>query len=129
QQALTLQILLGQTLAATKGYGAREVTEAFARARDLARAVGDTGALLSVLFGLWASIAGQGEFGVPRELAVELLAAAERGGVPAARVWGHLAHGINHYSLGDSTAAREHFAHVVRLYRMAERPATPSDPG
>src|SRR5262249_59267718 len=37
QQALNLQVLLGQALAATEGYGARDVTDAFGRARELAR--------------------------------------------------------------------------------------------
>ncbi len=129
QQALNLQVLLGQALAATKGYGARDVTDAFARARELARKAGGTPELLSVLFGLWASIAGQGELGVARTLADELLVVAERAGMRTEMVWGHLAHGINHYSLGDHPAAREHLARVVALYREVERPASPSDPG
>jgi class 3 adenylate cyclase/tetratricopeptide (TPR) repeat protein len=129
QQALDLQVLLGQALAATKGYGARDVTDAFARARELARQAGGTPELLSVLFGLWTSIAGQGEFGVARALADELLLVAQRAGMRTEMVWGHLAHGVNHYSLGDHTAAREHLAHVVDLYREVEHPASPSDPG
>jgi class 3 adenylate cyclase/tetratricopeptide (TPR) repeat protein len=128
QERLSLQILLGQALTATRGYGAREVTEAFARARELARDVADTGVPVAVLFGVWAASAGQGEFGVARELADELLAAADRDNMPAERVWGHIAHGINCYSTGDVTRAREHFARVVDLYRAAERPASPSDP-
>src|SRR5215468_294924 len=129
QQALNLQVLLGQALAATKGYGARDVTDAFARARELARQAGGTPELLSVLFGLWTSIAGQGELGVARGLADELLVVAERAGMRTEMVWGHLAHGVNHYSLGDLTGAREHLARVVLLYREVERPASPSDPG
>jgi class 3 adenylate cyclase/tetratricopeptide (TPR) repeat protein len=129
QQALTLQVLLGQALAATKGYGARDVTDAFARARELARQAGGTPELLSVLFGLWTSIAGQGELGVARDLADELLVVAERAGMRTEMVWGHLAHGIDHYSLGELTAAREHLARVVLLYREVERPPSPSDPG
>jgi class 3 adenylate cyclase/tetratricopeptide (TPR) repeat protein len=129
QQALTLEVLLGQALAATKGYGARDVTDAFARARELARQAGATPELLSVLFGLWTSIAGQGELGVARDLADELLVVAERAGMRTEMVWGHLAHGVNHYSLGDLTTAREHLARVVLLYREVERAASPSDPG
>jgi predicted ATPase len=129
RQALNLQVLLGQAQAATKGYGARDVTDAFARARELARQAGGTRELLSVLFGLWTSIAGQGEFGVARDLADELLAVAERAGMRTEMVWGHLANGVNHYSLGDPTAAREHLARVVVLYREVERPPSPSDPG
>jgi len=129
QEALNLQVRLGQVLAATKGYGASEVTEAFARARELARQLGGTPEIISVLFGLWSSIAGQGELRGAHELADELLAVAERSGLVAETVWGHLAHGINQYSLGDATAAREHLARVVALYGAGERPPSPSDPG
>ncbi|HJQ85718.1 MAG TPA: AAA family ATPase [Candidatus Binatia bacterium] len=129
QEALNLQVLLGQALAATKGYGAREVSEAFARARDLARQVGGTPQLLSVLFGLWTSIAGQGVLDVAHDLAEELLAVAERAGLPSETVWGHLASGANRYTVGEHARAREHFARVLALYREAERPAGPSDPG
>jgi class 3 adenylate cyclase/predicted ATPase len=129
QQALNLQVLFGQVLAATKGYGASEVTQAFGRARDLASKRGGTPELLSVLFGLWSSIAGQGELRVAHELADELLAVAERSGLVAETVWGHLAHGINQYSRGDAAAARERLARVVTLYGEGEPPARPSDPG
>src|SRR5262249_61459716 len=101
---------------------------AFARARELARQAGGTPELLSVLFGLWTSIAGQGELGVARNLADELLVVAERAGMRTEMVWGHLAHGVNHYSLGDHTAAREHIARVVLPYPEVEPPAHPPDP-
>jgi tetratricopeptide (TPR) repeat protein len=129
QQRLMLQVLLGQALAATKGYGADEVTEAFARAREFARQIGGTPELLSVLFGLWTSIGGKGEFGVARDLADELLIVAERAGMRAEMVWGHLAHGVNHFSLGDVARARDHLAQVIVLYRENARPPGPSDPG
>lgn len=129
QQRLTVQVLLGQALAATKGYGANEVTDAFARARAFARQIGGAPELLSVLFGLWTSIAGKGEFGPARDLADELLVVADRAGLRAEMVWGHLAHGLNHFSLGDVTTARDHLIQVVVLYRESDRPPSPSDPG
>ena len=81
RQALDVQILYGQALAATKGYGAGEVIEAFDRARELAQQAGATPELRAVLFGLWASIAGKGELRVADELADELLGMGERSGV------------------------------------------------
>ena len=129
QQRLTLQVLLGQALAATKGYGANEVTDAFARAREFARQIGGTPELLAVLFGLWTSIAGKGEFGVARDLADEMLVVAERAGKRAETVWGHLAHGLNQFSLGDFATARDHLIEVVALYREGTGPPSLSDPG
>jgi len=58
-----------------------------------------------------------------------MLIVADRAGMRAEMVWGHLAQGINVYSRGDATAAREHLARVVALYSEIERPASPSDPG
>jgi tetratricopeptide (TPR) repeat protein len=129
RQALDVQILYGQALAATKGYGAREVTDAFARARELAQEAGATAELRSVLFGLWASLAGKGELRDADELADELLAMGERSGVPGELVWGHLARGIDRYSRGEVAGAREDLGRAVVLYRGSDRPASPSDPG
>jgi class 3 adenylate cyclase len=51
---LVLQTTLGSALAAAKGQGAPEYGEAYARARELCRQVGETpGQLFPVLFGLW----------------------------------------------------------------------------
>ena len=129
RQALDVQILYGQALAATKGYGAGEVIDAFDRARELAQQAGATPELRAVLFGLWASIAGKGELRVADELADELLGMGERSGVRGELVWGHLARGVNRYSRGECVGARKDLARGVALYRESDRPPSPSDPG
>ena len=53
RRELDLQIALGQALAATKGYAAREVEQTYARARVLCAQVGKTPQLVSTLGGLW----------------------------------------------------------------------------
>ena len=57
-----LQLQLGQALIANQGYQAAATLRAFARALDLADAVGEVGLQLPALFGLWAGqhIAGTG---------------------------------------------------------------------
>ena len=52
QQELTLQIALGTPLMVTKGYAAPEVEQAYTRARELCRQVGETPQLFPVLWGL-----------------------------------------------------------------------------
>ncbi|HEV8718047.1 MAG TPA: hypothetical protein VGX03_35185 [Candidatus Binatia bacterium] len=52
QQELTLQISLGASLIATKGYGAPEVKKVYTRAQELYRQVGETPQLVPVLHGL-----------------------------------------------------------------------------
>ena len=49
---LTLQIALGSTLQVTQGYAAPEGAQAYARARELCRQLGETPQLLPVLGGL-----------------------------------------------------------------------------
>src|SRR5262249_19583680 len=53
QQEITLQLILGVPLNATKGYGAPEMGQLYARALELCRQVGNTPQLLPALHGLW----------------------------------------------------------------------------
>ena len=53
ERELDLQIMLGQALVATKGYGADEPAETYARARDLCRQLNRPAQLGQVLWGYW----------------------------------------------------------------------------
>src|SRR5262249_18597453 len=53
QHELVLQTTLGSALMALKGQAAPEVGQAYARARELCRQVGETPQLFPILFGLW----------------------------------------------------------------------------
>jgi DNA-binding SARP family transcriptional activator len=53
QQELSLQVSLGNLLIALKGFAATEVEQAFQRARDLCRRLGETPELILVLHGLF----------------------------------------------------------------------------
>src|SRR5262249_18029489 len=52
EQELALQTTLGPALIATKGYGAPEVEQAYARAREICQQVGDIPQRFQVLWGL-----------------------------------------------------------------------------
>jgi class 3 adenylate cyclase/predicted ATPase len=54
KRELALQIQLGHALTAADAYGAQSTARAFSRAMELAEALGDTTALFSALFGVWA---------------------------------------------------------------------------
>jgi hypothetical protein len=49
-----VQTALGQALIAVKGYAAPEVAQAYTRARDLCRQVGETPQLFRGIWGLYA---------------------------------------------------------------------------
>src|SRR5262249_16760991 len=51
---LKLQTALARTLQEQKGYGDRQVGEAYTKAREFSKRVGDAGMHLAALYGLWA---------------------------------------------------------------------------
>ena len=78
QQELTLQTTLGGVLQTTKGYGASEVEQAYARARELCRQLGETRQLFPVLMGLCTFYNTRGELQRAHELAEQCFSLAHR---------------------------------------------------
>jgi DNA-binding winged helix-turn-helix (wHTH) protein/predicted ATPase len=110
QQELALQIALGPVLMATKGQGAPEVEQTYARARALCQQVGDTPQRFAVLWGLQRFYRGQGAFAIARELGEQLVQWAERDADPTRCREAHDALGMTVFFLGDYAAARSHLA-------------------
>jgi predicted ATPase len=77
QQELELQLSLGVTLIATDGYSAPAVGEAYRRARELGRRLGDDSQLASILGGLFQFHLVRGEFQISREIGEQLLTLAK----------------------------------------------------
>jgi class 3 adenylate cyclase/predicted ATPase len=75
---LKLQIALARTLQEQKGYADRQVGEAYAKAREFSKRVGDAGMHLAALYGLWAYHYLSGQPAAMLEKANEFLAFAER---------------------------------------------------
>src|SRR5262249_35837178 len=78
QQELDLQIALGPALVATKGWGAPEVEQTYARARVLCQQVGETSQLLPTLGGLWRFYLNRGVLPTARELVEQLARLAQQ---------------------------------------------------
>jgi class 3 adenylate cyclase/predicted ATPase/DNA-binding IscR family transcriptional regulator/ribosomal protein L40E len=116
QQELTLQVALGAPLLATQGWAAPERGEAYARARDLCRKIGEAPELFPVLFGLWSFCLSRGDLGTARELAEQLLSLAESARDPDLLVEGHFACGATLYWAGDFAAARDQLEQGIHLY-------------
>jgi predicted ATPase len=75
---LKLQAALARTLQEQRGYADRQVGEAYTKARELSKRVGDAGMHLAALYGLWAYHYLSGQPAAMLELANEFLAFAER---------------------------------------------------
>jgi DNA-binding winged helix-turn-helix (wHTH) protein/tetratricopeptide (TPR) repeat protein len=116
QQELTLQITLSAPLIATKGYTASEVEQAYTRARELCRQVGETPRLFSVLLGLSSFYQMRAEYRTARELAEQCLSSAQSVHSPTRVMWAHLMLGQTLFFLGELALAREHSEQGIALY-------------
>jgi predicted ATPase len=112
---LDLHIVLGNALIAVKGYAAPEVEQTYRRARDLCRQLGEPSDLLPTLYGLFVYHFIGGKYLSARELGEEFLRLAQHRHDPAVLV-AHRALGWSLLAMGELTAARERFEHIVSLY-------------
>jgi class 3 adenylate cyclase/predicted ATPase len=104
---LNLQHSFGSALAASKGFGATETSEAFERALELCNSIEDSSLTTSVLNGLIGVHVARGEFEQSRDLAKDLLARARRKADPTPRLMGHRALGMSLFLIGELAAARD----------------------
>jgi predicted ATPase/DNA-binding winged helix-turn-helix (wHTH) protein len=113
RRELALQIALGQALIATRGYAAPEVAQAYARARDLCRSLGDATKLFTALRGLQLFHVVRAELQAASNLAEELLLLAQRQQEPVQLAFAHLALGIALFHRGAFAPAQSHLEQVI----------------
>jgi len=116
QHELTLRIALGNALIATKGYAARDMEHAYARALELCRQLGDTAQLFPVLYGVWVCHLLRAEYTTARELGEEFLHLAQRQQDPGLLLEAHRMLAITLYCLGECGPAHTHAERGVALY-------------
>jgi tetratricopeptide (TPR) repeat protein len=116
QQELRLQLTLGEQLTSLTGFGVEDVEQAFARARELCRQLGETPQLFRVVLGLWAFYVERAELATARELAEQLLRFAQHVQSPPLFVWARLSLGITLHFAGEQVSARRHLEECVSLY-------------
>jgi DNA-binding winged helix-turn-helix (wHTH) protein len=115
----TLSLLLGHVLETTKGWGADEVAETYARAEELCTALRDGSGLLQATWGRIAVSVVRGELPQTRALARRLLALASRHRNALFRLAGHM-------ELGGVALAQGRTAEAGRHFRAAEAIHDPS---
>jgi predicted ATPase len=114
-QELFLQVVLGNSLMATRGFAAPELEETYSRARELCRQVGDTPHLLPVIFGEYAFHFVRANLRRALEVAREFLVRAEQQQGPALLA-GHRIVGMPLLCMGELVAARKHFEQAASRY-------------
>jgi tetratricopeptide (TPR) repeat protein len=112
---LQLRLALGAALQTSKGYGAAEVQQAYERAGELCRRLGETPQLFPALMGLWSFAVGRGDWKQSHQLAERNLRLAESVQDPAqlARSWRALGHG--RFFLGEFAEARDNLEKAIAL--------------
>ncbi len=116
QQELALQLTLGPSLLAAKGWTVTEVGQAYTRACELSQLVGDTSQLFPALWGRWAFYYMRNELQKAHALVEDIfnLVQSRQDETPGPVV--HMALGYTSYSLGKITTAHEHFEQGAMLY-------------
>jgi predicted ATPase len=120
-QELDLQVTLGLALLALKGVAAPQMGEAYARARELCRKVGETSQLFPALYGLFSFHLNRAELNAARDVAEELLRWARARKDTVAAVVAHRCAGTGRLFRGELMAATEDFERVLALYAPAQR--------
>jgi predicted ATPase len=113
QQAVTLHLALGAALQMAKGFAAPEVEQAYTQAYALCQQVGETPALVPVLYGLWRFYLNRPQLHTARELGDTLLRLAHQAHDPALAVLAHAALGQTWFFLGALPAARQHLEAAI----------------
>jgi class 3 adenylate cyclase/tetratricopeptide (TPR) repeat protein len=108
-QELELQVILGDSLQATRGYSAPEAGEAHVRARDLCVQIGKPQRLVSVIWGLWEFRQHRLELDVAEQLAAEMRQLGEAEGDESLTFLSCHMSGFNHSYLGDYSRSRDYF--------------------
>src|SRR5262249_6359476 len=116
RQELTLQVALGAPLMAIKGYSAREVEQAYTRALELCRRIGETVQLFPVLVGLRVCYAMAGRLVQAHDIGEQLLTFAQRTQEPGSLLEAHFQHGNTLIWAGEFAAAQKHFERALALY-------------
>jgi predicted ATPase len=113
QHALTLYTALGAALVMAKGQGASEVEHAYIQAHALCQQVGETPALVPVLYGLYRFYLGRLQLHTAREIGDTLLRLAQRADDPALAFLAHYALGMTSLFCGALPAARLHLEEAI----------------
>jgi len=118
RQELSLRLALGSALTATRGYADPEVGDAYLRARELCRELGEAPPqLFPALHGLYRFYHVRGQLQAAREPGEQLLKMAVSVQDSGLFVEAHRALGVPLFWLGDVTRALENLEQGARLYR------------
>ena len=121
QRELTLQIVLGVPLTATKGYAAPEVERAYGRALELSEQVSETSQIAQALLGLWVFYALRADLQTAHRLAERSLRHIQRLHAADLALDAHNALGTILLWLGVPARARRHLEQGLALHHARQQ--------
>jgi DNA-binding SARP family transcriptional activator/predicted ATPase len=123
RQELRFQTALGPPLMAVKGWAAPEAMQAYHRADELARLLGNHSERFKILWGLWIFHMGRGDSRRGRELSDELFRLADQGDDDDLRLEAHHSAWGTLTWLGEFASCWEHIKRGLTLYCPAKHAA------
>jgi predicted ATPase/DNA-binding winged helix-turn-helix (wHTH) protein len=123
QHELSLQLMRGAALMATKGLGAPEVAYAYARAWDLCQQLGEAAQTFPVATGLFTFHTGRGAVPKGLEFAEQCLRLAKQAQDPELLLQAHRCMGSSLFYLGRFITARRHLEQALALYDAQQHQA------
>jgi len=114
---IELQLGIARSHTTGEGWSGRRVHEAYRRALDLSRALGDAAKQGEVLWGLWADHAVRGELAEALERTAEAERLAEVTGDRRALLMADTAAVITQFCLGDFASAQRHADRIHAAYQ------------
>jgi predicted ATPase len=123
QREVNMDITLGASLLATKGYAAPEVGETYTSTQQLCQHLEDPYQLFPVLRGLWSYYLVRAELLTAHALGKQLLALAQQVQDAARLLAAHRALGATLFFLGTAASAYTHLAQALALYNPQQHSA------
>jgi class 3 adenylate cyclase/predicted ATPase len=120
RQEVALRAHLGIALMSTKGFGASEVRDAFARVRELCDRLGDVPGQFAATWNLWMYNGVASQLQTARDLSNELLVLANRKPDSHNVLQARHAAWTTRFLLGELGAAWEHAKEGIKLYNLEE---------
>ena len=111
-----LRVALGAAFITTRGFGAPEVLDAYARAEALCERLGERVDLFPAIWGQWMYRTGRGETTEGRRLGTRLLALAEKFDDTGLEIQAHHAMWSTSFVCGELAQARAHAERALALF-------------
>jgi predicted ATPase len=125
-QEFLLQTTLGAACMAAKGYASVEVAQAYGRARELCRYLGETPPLFRALAGMCMFYVSRVELKTAQDLGEQCLSLAQTLQDSTLLLRAHFMLGGTLFWIGELSAARQHLEQSLSLYASQYRHTPPS---